>query len=122
MLQASVRRGEFDRQVTFLRPIITTGTANSDQTTGWGVVASNPTVKAKKVDLRGNDIVESDRLTYTQRTKWIIDYRSDISSINRLYEVGRAKVYAILSVTDFESSRNRYLEVMTNLLDNEVWT
>jgi head-tail adaptor len=122
MLQTSIRRGELDRQVTFLRPIISTGSANSDKIDGWQEVATDPTVYARKKDLGGRDVEIAGRVTYVQRTVWVVDFRTDITSRNRLYEVGEAKVYEIIGVIDYEGARGRYKEIMTYLLDTEEWT
>ena len=120
MLQSRIRRGELDREVAFLKPIKSNGSANSDRVDGWEKVTTDPDVFAKKKDLPGRDIEVAGRLTYAQRTIFIVDYRSDLTTENRIYY--NSKVYEIISLNDHEDSRERYLEIMTNLLDTEVWT
>jgi SPP1 family predicted phage head-tail adaptor len=77
-------------------------------------------VWAKKKDLPGRDVELAGRLVYAQRTVFIVDYRTDLTTENRVYY--NSKVYEIISLTEYEDARERYLEVMTNLLDTEVWT
>lgn len=122
MLQSTIRRGELDRRITFLKPVKAIGSANSDKITSWTEVTTDPTVMARKRDLGGRDVEIAGRLTYAQRTEWVVDYRTDLTSENRLYEVDRSKLYEIIAITDHESSRDRYLIVMANLLDTEEWT
>lgn len=120
MLQSKIRRGELDRLVTFIKPIKETGNANSDKITGWEAVDTDPQQYMKKVDISGQDVVVADRLTYAQRTKWIGDYRSDLTTENRI--VHNTRVFEIIAITDSDSSRERYIEIMTNLIDTELWT
>lgn len=120
MLHSKIRRGELDREVTFIRKVISTGASNADNIDSWIEVATDPNVMARKKDLQGQDVVENERLTYAQRTLWTLDYRTDITIDNRLVYGGR--VYQIIAVPDNEGSRERYIDVMTNLLDAEQWT
>lgn len=120
MLQSSIRRGEMDRQVTFIKKVIGSNSTNEDEITGWVEVDTDPTVWAKKVDLKGNEVVIAERLTYVQNTKFVVDYRSDIDTENRL--VCDGSVYEIIAITKNNSSREGFIDVMCNLLDTEVWT
>lgn len=120
MLQTTIRRGELDRQVTFIKPVKGTNDTNEDEITGWVEVDTDPTVFAKKVDLKGSEQMIAERLTYIQNTKFIVDYRSDLTTENRV--VCDGKVYEINAITDNNSSRQRYIDVMCALLDTEVWT
>jgi SPP1 family predicted phage head-tail adaptor len=120
MLQSSIRRGEMDRTVTFIKKVIGSSSSNEDKITGWIEVTTDPTVSAKRVDMKGNDVVIADRMTYVQNTKYIIDHRTDLTTENRLVEDGR--VFEIIAITINNSSRERYLDIMCNLLDTEVWT
>lgn len=120
MLQSNIRRGELDREVTFIKPVKETGSANSDRITGWVEVDEDPQVFARKKDLPGRDVVTADRLVYAQRTVWTVDYREDLTIENRL--VYNTRVYEVIAVTETEGSRKRYVDVMTNLIDTEVWT
>lgn len=109
-----------DREITFIKKVISTGASNADHIDSWVEVAEDPTVWARKKDLPGQDIVENEQLKYAQRTLWTIDYRTDLTIDNRL--VFEGKVYQIISVTDNESSRERYTDVMSNLMDRETWS
>jgi SPP1 family predicted phage head-tail adaptor len=120
MLQSSVRRGELDRLVTFIKKVLSAVDTNEDYVASWVEVSTDPTVYCKKIDLSGNDVVIDGRLTYTQNTKLIIDFRTDITSENRAVIDG--KVYEIIGVTDNNSSRGVYKDVMCTLLDTEEWS
>ena len=120
MLLSKIRRGELDRQITFIKKVISVGASNSDHVDSWIEVATDPTVFARKKDLSGQDIIQNEQIVYTQRTEWTIDYRSDLTTENRLVYGG--KVFAILAITDNESGRERYLDVMSSQLNTETWT
>jgi SPP1 family predicted phage head-tail adaptor len=120
MLQTRIRAGELDRRVTFIKAVISTPTTNEDKITGWTEVASNPTVRARKKDLPGIEVFENDRIVYKQRTVWTIRYRSDLTNQNRL--VFNTKVYNILSITDNEMGRDRFTDVLTELIDTQIYT
>lgn len=120
MLQNKIRRGEMDQEVTFIKKVLGDSTTNEDKTDRWIEVDSYPTVCAKIEDLSGNDVVIAGRLTYAQRTRATIDHRDDLTTQNRM--VLNGKVYEIMAITRNNSSRERYQDVMCNLLDNEEWT
>jgi SPP1 family predicted phage head-tail adaptor len=120
MLQSSVRRGELDREVTFIKKVTETGSANSTRITGWIEVTTDPTVSAKKIDLKGDTVIIADRPTYVQNTKFIVDHRTDLTTENRVACEGR--VYEIIAILDNNSSREFYKDIVCNLLDTEVWT
>lgn len=120
MLQSSVRRGELDREGTFLKSVKETGESNEDRITGWIEVDTDPTVFLRKRDLSGKDEVIAERLTYMQKTVFTGDWRTDITTENRLYVEG--KVYEIIAVTDNMQSRGMYKDFMCHLLDTEEWT
>lgn len=122
MLLSKIRRGEMDRQVTFIKKEISNADSNADNIDRWVEVDSDATVWAKKIDIRGDVGVIADQVSYSQRTAWIVDYRSDVTPTeNRLVFDG--KVYEILAVTDEGgSNRGMYLNVMTSLINSETWT
>lgn len=120
MLHSKIRRGELDREVTFIKKSISVGASNADSITAWVEVATDPNVFARKKDLGGQDVVQNEQIVYAQRTLWTIDYREDLTTENRLVYGG--KVYEILSITDNESGRERYLDVMSSLINAETWT
>lgn len=120
MLQSTVRRGELDRDVTFIRKDISNGASNADNIDAWIEVATDPTVRARKRDLKGDVGIINEQVSYSQRTVWTIDYREDLTIDNRLVHNG--KVYAIIALTENGGTRERYLDVMTSLLNAETWT
>jgi SPP1 family predicted phage head-tail adaptor len=109
-----------DRTVTFIKKVIGTNATNEDEITSWIEVTTDPTVSAKKVDLKGDTMLIADRPTYVQNTKFTVDHRTDINTENRLVCGGR--VYEIIAVLENNSSREFYIDVICNLLDTEVWT
>lgn len=120
MLQSREQIGRFDREITFIEPTITDGDSNEDKITAWSEISSDSTVSARKIDLRGNEAVIADRETYFQTTKWVIRWRDDLNARMRL--VHSTKVYQIISITEPAEGRQRFLEVLTTLMDNEFFT
>ena len=120
MLQTSIRRGELDRDITIIQPIIVDDAANAGANNGYEMVATYPTVKAKKKDLAGREVVVGDRLTYIQNTIWTIVHRDDLTTRNRV--VYKTRQYEVIAITEPDSNRGQYIELHTNLLDTEVWT
>jgi len=117
MLQSSIRRGELDRQIYLIKPINVDDAANASATTGWALVDAFPSVFARKKELNGREVVVADRLTYVQTTLWVIMYREDLTTRNRVVFNGRPyEITAILEV-----GREQYLELHTNLVDTETW-
>jgi SPP1 family predicted phage head-tail adaptor len=120
MLQSKIRRGELDREVTFLQRVIGSNLTNEDEPLRWERVDEDPDVFAKVIQRPGREMMIADRVTFVQTTLFITDYREDLTTDNRVYY--NSKVYNILSVTEHESGRDRYIEVAAEILDNEVWT
>lgn len=121
MLQSNVRRGELDREITFIQKDLSTGASNADHIDSWIEVSTDPVVCARKRDAKGDVGIIAEQVSYSQRTVWTVDYREDIKPVeNRL--VYNSKVYEILAITDTEGSRERYVDVMTSLLNNQEWT
>jgi SPP1 family predicted phage head-tail adaptor len=116
MLQSRIRAGDLDQEITFIQPSVSVGDANSDYISGWNTVS--PTDWARKVDRPGNEVVINDRPTYVQKTTWTIRYRSDITERMRIVHEG--KVYEIISIHPNNSSRNRFLDIVSQLLDTET--
>lgn len=109
-----------DRTVTFIKKVIGSNATNEDEITSWIEVDTDPTVSAKKIDLKGDTMVIAERQTYVQNTKFIVDYRTDLTTENRA--VCDGKVYEIAAILDNNSGRETYSDVVCNLLDTEVWT
>jgi SPP1 family predicted phage head-tail adaptor len=120
MLQTKYHIGRLDREVTFIRAIIETGESNEDRIDGWEEIPDYPTVSAAKKELNGTVYTQSDRLTYTQQTEWLIRYRDDLNT--RMRVVYNSKVYEIINIVEPDESRGRYLKVLTNILDNVYFT
>lgn len=120
MLQTNIRRGEMDREVTFIKKDLSIGASNADHIDAWVEVDTDPTVSARRRDLKGDVMIGNERVEYGQRIEWIVDYRTDITIDNRL--VYGTQVYAIIGVAEHMSSREGYLVIMTNVLNNELWT
>lgn len=120
MLQSSIRRGEMDSTVTFIKKVVNVNSTNESEVTSWTEVATDPTVSAKKIDLKGDTTIVADRPTYIQNTKFIVDHRTDLTTENRAVCEGR--VYEIIAILTNNSSREFYIDVICNLLDTEVWT
>lgn len=119
MLQSRVRPGELDRRITFIRKVLVNGVSNEDYITNWEVLPFRPQTWARKKDLRGQELVIADRLTYVQHTLYTIRYRTDITVEMRIVLDG--KVYEIVAITENESSRKGYLDITANLLDTETF-
>lgn len=115
-----MRIGRLDRRITLIQPIITTGDSNEDKVTGWEVLDSTPDVWAEKIENSGRTLIESDRITFSQITSWVIRYRSDLNI--RMRVVFDTKVYEIFNISEVPNDRNRYLKIETNLLDNTYFT
>jgi len=117
MLQAKdIRRGQLDREITFIKPVISRGTSNQDKVTGWQNVTSYPDVFARVKELPGNEYVIGGQLKFVQKTEFIVTYRTDLTTVNRVVYDGR--VYEIISVVS-TPQRGMYTQVMANLLDGE---
>lgn len=116
MLQAKdIRRGELDREITFIKAVTTRGTSNQDKITGWEEVASDPTVFSRRRELPGVEIVVGGQLKFVQKTEFAVVYRTDLTTMNRI--VFEDKVYEIISITE-SMQRKMYLLVIANYLEN----
>src|SRR5688572_29469613 len=117
MLQAKdIRRGQLDREITFIKGVATRGNANQDILT-WSEVDSDATVYSRVKELPGVEIVIGDQIKFVQKTEFIVVYRTDLTTRNRLVYEGR--VYEIISIVE-TPQRKMYLQVMANYLDNET--
>jgi head-tail adaptor len=104
------------------------GQSNEDKITSWIEVATDPTVMMRKRDVSGNSSLDGDRDSAVQQSIFTGDYRTDITTENRM--VCEGKVFEIVGVTDTNegnnmrggTGRNTYLDFKAELLDTEVWT
>lgn len=120
MLQSKIRRGELDREITFIRKDIEDGDYNEDKLLSWVMIDTDPIVWARVVDKGGNEVVIADRITSLMKTIFTIDYREDVTRDMRV--VFRGRPYEIVSITENGGSRERYLDVTGELIDTEFWT
>jgi SPP1 family predicted phage head-tail adaptor len=118
MLQTKVRTGELDRRVSFIQKQISDGASNEDYIEGWELIGT-PTVWARKIENKGSEVIIADRLTYIQRTTFTIRYRTGIDVKMRLVYSGN--VYEIISITDNGATRNTYLDIVANILENQFF-
>jgi SPP1 family predicted phage head-tail adaptor len=118
MLYSRVRRGELDREITFIKKNVGINSTNEDADAGWVKVSTDPDVLAKVTQKPGREMMIADRVTFVQTTLFHVDYREDINTENRI--VYNNKVYAIMSVVEYEG-RDMYLEIAAEVRDNEVW-
>lgn len=120
MLQSKERIGRLDREVTIIQPILEQGDSNERKITGWEVIDDYPNISARKIEQGGNTLVQSDRITFSQQTIWVIRYRDDLNVRMRL--VWDTKMYEILNIAENNEGRKRYMDIVTQLLDNEFFT
>lgn len=116
-----MRIGKLDRRITIIQPTISNGTSNEDKITGWEAVDSVPEIWAEKNESRGNTLVQSDRVVFSQVVDWRIRFRTDLTIAMRLVDKN-GQCYSIVGFREHEKGRERYLIVTTNILDNEFWT
>jgi head-tail adaptor len=120
MLSHRQKIGRLDREIYLIQPIISNGDSNEDKIDAWELIDNDSFISARKMDKDGNTTVIDNRIMYVQPTQWIVRYRSDLN--NRMRIVYNTQVYEILSITDAYESRDRYLMIVSNLLDNTFFT
>lgn len=114
------RVGRMDRRITFIQRIVTAGDSNEDYTSGWEEIDSVPEVWARKSDLRGKEVVIADQVKFMYLTIWTVRHRTDIKASMRLVD-SSGQVYEIITLSEGEG-RNRFLDIVTNILENEYWS
>ncbi len=120
MLQSKTKVGELDREITFIQAIIAQGVSNEDKKTGWELIDTDPNVNAKKIEEGGSTAPQADRITYSKQTTWVIRWRNDLNVRMRL--VWDTQVYEILTISDADLGRHRFMNVVTTFMDNEFFT
>lgn len=120
MLQHKHHIGQLDREIYFIKPTIVNGDSNEDKITDWQLIDDFPMVNARKYDNSGNTAVVEDRITYYQNTEWVIRYRSDITRTMRI--VHDTQVYEIIAILTTNEGRNRWIKIVSNLLDEIYFT
>ena len=114
------RAGRLDRRITIIQPIITDGDSNEDYKNGWEEIDDYPDVWARKYDLRGKEVVIADRVQFMYLTVWTIRYRRDVKANMRIVDEA-GQVYEIVTISEGEG-RRQWLDIVTNILENEVWS
>ena len=114
------RIGRMDRRVSSLQRIVTDGDSNEDYTGGWEKIASVPDVWTMKEELRGKEVVVADKVQFMYLTVWTVTHRTDIKASMRMVDE-TGQVYEIVTISEGEG-RSAYLDIVTNILENESWT
>jgi SPP1 family predicted phage head-tail adaptor len=120
MLQSKEKVGRLDREVIMVKPIIENGDSNEDKIIGWEQIDNYANINARKLENNGNTFLQADRITFTQQTTWVVRYRDDLNVRMRL--VWDTKMYEILNIAESDEGRKRYLNIVTQFLDNEFFT
>jgi head-tail adaptor len=120
MLSHKQKIGRLDREIYLIQPVISNGDSNEDKIDAWELIDTDSFISARKMDKDGNTTVIDNRIMYVQPTQWIVRHRSDLN--NRMRIVYNTQVYEILSITDAYENRDRYLMIVSNLLDNTFFT
>ena len=120
MLQSRIRRGQMDRQITFIQKEFDTAVTNEDPIAGWDLIATNPTVWAKVEQKAGRELVVADQIQSIINTTFIIDWRSDVTEKNRV--VLDSKVFNIISVSEHEGSRKGFLFLQAESIPEITFT
>lgn len=124
MLQSRVRRGEMDREITFIKKVVGTNSFNEDTEESWVLVDLNPTVFARVVDKQrpqGNEVVVADRIVAIQITIFTVEWRNDIT-VEGHRVVYNGRPYNIVNIIDTMGVRGTTIDVQAELIDNETWT
>jgi SPP1 family predicted phage head-tail adaptor len=120
MLQTRVRTGELDKLILLVRRVIITPATNEDEIIGWEPLITNATIWARKKDYEGREVAMADRVTFIQKTVFTVRYRNDLDTTMRV--IYRTRVYAIISITENESDRDRFTNITCELIDTEFYT
>ena len=109
-----------DRRITFIQKDISTGDSNEDYIDDWVEIDSSPDVWARKEDLRGKEVVIADKVQFMYLTVWTIRWRQDIKANMRIVDQ-YGQVYEIITISEGEG-RGRFLDIVTNILENVTWS
>lgn len=120
MLSHKQKIGRLDREIYLIQPVIVIGDSNEDKITAWELIENDSFISARKLDRDGTTAVTNDRVVYAQTIEWYIRYRDDIKNTMRI--VYNTQVYEILSISEANESRNRYLKIVSNIIDNQYFT
>jgi SPP1 family predicted phage head-tail adaptor len=117
MLTTKIPIGHLDRRITIQSPVVTTGDDNQDEINSWTDLDD---VWAKISDRQGTETLDADRVNYEKQTVFTIRYRSDVTVMMRIVFGGFA--HQIVSITENGMSRKGFLDIVTEIVDNEVVT
>ena len=120
MLQSKEKIGRLDREITFIQRVTEQGVSNERKITEWEEIESYPNVNARKIETSGNTFIGNERIQFSQQVTWVIRYRDDLNINMRL--VWDTKVYEILNIAEADESRKRFMNIVTQLIDNEFFT
>jgi len=110
------RIGRMDRRITIIKKDITDGDSNEDKVESW---SEFDTVWARKEDLRGKEVVMADKVQFMYLTSWSIRKLAGVKADMRI--VYKGQVFEIVQISEGEG-RERWLDLITNLLENEYWS
>lgn len=119
--------GKLDRRVYFIQAVIEQGDSNEDKITGWELITNNPVRWAQKIESRGNTVVISDALSIDKQTNWVIRYDENFESrnvgnIQHFRLVYETQMYQIVSISEVNDNRKRYMSLITQVLDKEFYS
>lgn len=120
MLSTKVTVGSLDRKITIQSPVIVDGDANSDIIDSWTNFAQVWAKVTKKggASGEGSETFYAGRLTYDQSSVFTIRYKAGLKSTMRI--VYKSKSYRITSITENNSSRERFLDLVGEVEDTET--
>ena len=107
------RIGRMDRRITIIKKDVSEGESNEDYLDSWSELS---TVWARKEDLRGKEVVAADKVQFMYLTVWSMRKVDGLKADMRI--VYKGQVYEIVQISEGEG-RERWLDVTTNLLENE---
>ena len=110
------RIGRMDRRITIIEKDLSNGESNEDYVEGW---VEFDTVWAYKEDLRGKEMVVADKPTFMYLTVWTIRKIEGLKADMRI--VYKGQVYEVVQISEGEG-RERWLDITTNILENEFWS
>lgn len=110
------RIGRMDRRITIIEKDVSTGYSNEDYLDAW---VEFDTVWARKEDLRGKEVVTADKVQFMYLTVWSIRKLAGLKADMRI--VYKGQVYEIVQISEGEG-RERFLDITTNILENEFWS
>lgn len=119
MLSSKVNIGQRDKLIYIIQPVYASGinrpSTNEEKITGWTL---HTTTWAWIRGFKGNEAMIAERLTEGHYVIANVRYMTGIDTTMRFVSEGR--VYEIASIPPGED-RNRSMELIGNLLDNETW-